>query len=202
MIRFLFFFFFSSRRRHTRSLRDWSSDVCSSDLPVRYPQMMNSLLRPGLAAAKSAGSGLDLLTASGVDGYEPGWARPYATDPFSPFWYASGDDDDEDEDDDKGEKDEDDEEDDDEDDDDEDKGKSEDELRAEVKRLRAAYLKKLSNSRNRGTRLKESEAARTKLESDFASLQEQLDELKKTAGKEVDSEAATRRINELIEKAP
>src|SRR5438874_13335645 len=27
-------FFFSSRRRHTRSLRDWSSDVCSSDLVV------------------------------------------------------------------------------------------------------------------------------------------------------------------------
>src|SRR5215204_1461172 len=27
-----FFFFFSSRRRHTRSLCDWSSDVCSSDL--------------------------------------------------------------------------------------------------------------------------------------------------------------------------
>src|SRR6266496_3519053 len=30
-----FFFFFSSRRRHTRSLRDWSSDVCSSDLRRR-----------------------------------------------------------------------------------------------------------------------------------------------------------------------
>src|SRR5690554_7376630 len=29
---FLFFFFFSSRRRHTRCGRDWSSDVCSSDL--------------------------------------------------------------------------------------------------------------------------------------------------------------------------
>src|SRR3712207_7495610 len=27
------FFFFSSRRRHTRYWRDWSSDVCSSDLP-------------------------------------------------------------------------------------------------------------------------------------------------------------------------
>ena len=26
------FFFFSSRRRHTRLRRDWSSDVCSSDL--------------------------------------------------------------------------------------------------------------------------------------------------------------------------
>src|SRR6266542_633013 len=28
----MFFFFFSSRRRHTRCYRDWSSDVCSSDL--------------------------------------------------------------------------------------------------------------------------------------------------------------------------
>src|SRR3712207_7007651 len=28
----VFFFFFSSRRRHTRYWRDWSSDVCSSDL--------------------------------------------------------------------------------------------------------------------------------------------------------------------------
>src|SRR5437868_14784068 len=30
-------FFFSSRRRHTRSKRDWSSDVCSSDLePIQW----------------------------------------------------------------------------------------------------------------------------------------------------------------------
>src|SRR3712207_6860979 len=28
----MFYFFFSSRRRHTRYWRDWSSDVCSSDL--------------------------------------------------------------------------------------------------------------------------------------------------------------------------
>src|SRR3982750_4972866 len=28
--------FFSSRRRHTRSDRDWSSDVCSSDLMIRH----------------------------------------------------------------------------------------------------------------------------------------------------------------------
>src|SRR5437762_13554559 len=27
-------FFFSSRRRHTRYIGDWSSDVCSSDLPA------------------------------------------------------------------------------------------------------------------------------------------------------------------------
>src|SRR3712207_8135466 len=33
IIRVMFlFFFFSSRRRHTRYWRDWSSDVCSSDL--------------------------------------------------------------------------------------------------------------------------------------------------------------------------
>src|SRR5689334_24688092 len=30
---FFFVFFFSSRRRHTRWNCDWSSDVCSSDLP-------------------------------------------------------------------------------------------------------------------------------------------------------------------------
>ena len=33
---FLVFFFFSSRRRHTRYWRDWSSDVCSSDLTGIY----------------------------------------------------------------------------------------------------------------------------------------------------------------------
>src|SRR3712207_8191045 len=30
----MIFIFFSSRRRHTRYWRDWSSDVCSSDLPA------------------------------------------------------------------------------------------------------------------------------------------------------------------------
>src|SRR5699024_11251942 len=34
-ISIMFIFFFSSRRRHTRSKRDWSSDVCSSDLDLR-----------------------------------------------------------------------------------------------------------------------------------------------------------------------
>src|SRR5699024_11393162 len=33
-----FTFFFSSRRRHTRSKRDWSSDVCSSDLEQIEPK--------------------------------------------------------------------------------------------------------------------------------------------------------------------
>src|SRR6266436_7627369 len=36
-------FFFSSRRRHTRCSRDWSSDVCSSDLSHARPQIYGSL---------------------------------------------------------------------------------------------------------------------------------------------------------------
>src|SRR5690625_3827826 len=36
-----FFFFFSSRRRHTRWPRDWSSDVCSSDLNNRDVQLVS-----------------------------------------------------------------------------------------------------------------------------------------------------------------
>src|SRR5699024_3126020 len=34
------YFFFSSRRRHTRSKRDWSSDVCSSDLGAAVPAVL------------------------------------------------------------------------------------------------------------------------------------------------------------------
>src|SRR5699024_11320460 len=36
------YFFFSSRRRHTRSKRDWSSNVCSSDLPVSSVVFLSS----------------------------------------------------------------------------------------------------------------------------------------------------------------
>src|SRR5690554_1747072 len=35
----IFFFFFSSRRRHTRCGRDWSSDVCSSDLEILHSKL-------------------------------------------------------------------------------------------------------------------------------------------------------------------
>src|SRR5207247_6411700 len=50
-----FVFFFSSRRRHTRSTRDWSSDVCSSDLRRRRPAF-DRTERRGVAQAGSAGS--------------------------------------------------------------------------------------------------------------------------------------------------
>src|SRR5271163_2013241 len=39
------FFFFSSRRRHTRSDRDWSSDVCSSDLFTKRDKTFTAGLR-------------------------------------------------------------------------------------------------------------------------------------------------------------
>src|SRR5690625_6826932 len=63
-------FFFSSRRRHTRWPRDWSSDVCSSDLKVKnYPllsmggykgglvlEQKSSRLKPhGMLASRSIG---------------------------------------------------------------------------------------------------------------------------------------------------
>src|SRR5256884_2546816 len=46
---FVCLFFFSSRRRHTRCSRDWSSDVCSSDL--------NGRLRAGADVGGCAGNG-------------------------------------------------------------------------------------------------------------------------------------------------
>src|SRR5439155_11008424 len=42
---FVFFFFFSSRRRHTRWPRDWSSDVCTSDLDAFSPELISLLQR-------------------------------------------------------------------------------------------------------------------------------------------------------------
>src|SRR2546427_13002145 len=57
----MFFFFFSSRRRHTRFDCDWSSDVCSSDLPV---------LNDGVdyLVAYALSHGLDLLVTGGSRG--------------------------------------------------------------------------------------------------------------------------------------
>src|SRR5690625_938070 len=67
-------FFFSSRRRHTRWPRDWSSDVCSSDLeaeiaqnrgafgqqPVNYWIHNNMVTIDGAKMSKSAGNFINL----------------------------------------------------------------------------------------------------------------------------------------------
>src|SRR5690606_34893407 len=55
-------FFFSSRRRHTRFSRDWSSDVCSSDLYLLQKREESAL---SLAATVSNSRVIDAATAGG-----------------------------------------------------------------------------------------------------------------------------------------
>src|SRR5476649_747129 len=71
----MFFFFFSSRRRHTRSLCDWSSDVCSSDLarPGRAVEVPMTLpLEPPLLPMLAKPS-RTLPDEPGSWAYEPKW---------------------------------------------------------------------------------------------------------------------------------
>src|SRR2546422_3510838 len=67
---FVFFFFFSSRRRHTRCSRDWSSDVCSSDLG---PVPSTSCQRSASLASRASRGGRKTHRRS--DGSSPGSGR-------------------------------------------------------------------------------------------------------------------------------
>src|SRR5215475_15605111 len=70
MVFVFFFFFFSSRRRHTRVSRDWSSDVCSSDLvrrtlpepmePLRATDAQGVTVRAPRSEERRVGKGVDL----------------------------------------------------------------------------------------------------------------------------------------------
>src|SRR5207245_7683781 len=62
----IIFFFFSSRRRHTRCYRDWSSDVCSSDLNERHVlAALERRGRPGSDGVRTP-AGSALLGSSGI----------------------------------------------------------------------------------------------------------------------------------------
>src|SRR5690606_18168574 len=61
----ILFVFFSSRRRHTRFSRDWSSDVCSSDLGSRTsPPPAQFEYAEDVAGASAAVAGEDAATIS------------------------------------------------------------------------------------------------------------------------------------------
>src|SRR5690606_40991204 len=75
-----FFFFFSSRRRHTRFSRDWSSDVCSSDLnpaPVDFVIVIDQPFGgPGRSAGFAARADLIVFALAPADQESGGlWLR-------------------------------------------------------------------------------------------------------------------------------
>src|SRR5207245_6084500 len=56
--------FFSSRRRHTSCYRDWSSDVCSSDLYKHKDIMVRGEQR-------------EVVAGNGGAPFDPGWQNPF-----------------------------------------------------------------------------------------------------------------------------
>src|SRR5262249_60773832 len=93
-------FFFSSRRRHTRLVSDWSSDVCSSDLP-RYKMIKEKLECPSnkigeilkMVRNEYAGHQTDLRDGVKVI-FEDGWlhVRGSNTEPIIRLVVEAGDD--------------------------------------------------------------------------------------------------------------
>src|SRR5215510_15407212 len=69
----VFFFFFSSRRRHTRWPRDWSSDVCSSDLLEAVGELAAIALQRQQLHEQVQRKALDIEAA--YESTIAGWAR-------------------------------------------------------------------------------------------------------------------------------
>src|SRR5690606_40663978 len=81
---FYFHFFFSSRRRHTRFSRDWSSDVCSSDLKYLrndLPNWKKSLDRTRLYRAPVNGvvSAWSLMSSNSGRDAQTGFTTAFAS---------------------------------------------------------------------------------------------------------------------------
>src|SRR5699024_12227148 len=64
-----FYFFFSSRRRHTRSKRDWSSDVCSSDLLEVIKDCEANLSKKGARMCMAPVNKFKMILAGLLAGY-------------------------------------------------------------------------------------------------------------------------------------
>src|SRR2546429_7852085 len=99
MLGVVVFFFFSSRRRHTRCSRDWSSDVCSSDLRRVLRACANIACPSWLAIARAPQPSRAALAAETVlpnvgllPAYRPGILRDVARsyDPLAMTGRATG----------------------------------------------------------------------------------------------------------------
>src|SRR5256884_7201778 len=86
------FFFFSSRRRHTRCSRDWSSDVCSSDLKevVARAIHMNGPHAAGAFVAVNCAAIPENLLESELFGHEKGAFTGAVTRKIGRFEQAGG----------------------------------------------------------------------------------------------------------------
>src|SRR5690606_40720450 len=71
-------FFFSSRRRHTRFSRDWSSDVCSSDLEIMSDELRRAFNRAVWGAADDEGQPARLGRRDGTLRYIDALGNSYA----------------------------------------------------------------------------------------------------------------------------
>src|SRR2546429_3060676 len=83
--RLTYFFFFSSRRRHTRCSRDWSSDVCSSDLYVAESRLARGKFQLASQDREDAHDGLQdrgLAGTVGAQHADKTAARDLKIDPF------------------------------------------------------------------------------------------------------------------------
>src|SRR5687768_18097199 len=68
----MFVFFFSSRRRHTRCSRDWSSDMCSSDLlDQRQAEAPHTTWPMSDAELTEWAAAIQIPTPGELDGSEP-----------------------------------------------------------------------------------------------------------------------------------
>src|SRR5207249_6232405 len=73
------YFFFSSRRRHTRSKRDWSSDVCSSDLSAAGKPLVLALAHDPLHVLLRQ---FQVLEQHALELAAPVWTLGCLADPF------------------------------------------------------------------------------------------------------------------------
>src|SRR5215813_4210040 len=97
----MFVFFFSSRRRHTSCGRDWSSDVCSSDLGGKLSENLGQSViienRPGAggnigaeATARAAADGYTVLMAATSLASNPSLQKRMPFDPLRDLAAAGG----------------------------------------------------------------------------------------------------------------